>query len=196
MGDIGSAFDKAMERVAKLEKPSEEELARWKYVPEGERLAVQYLKGEGNLAADVSRYDDKVKRYVLEGAVDILLRNLDLPRNEFLKNAGKKAMEGLKVLKRDKTRLENVFTQVRRVFTHYEQDGERQRKDAYAQLRQNFQSMLQQAMRQQGGMAPGGRTDVESHPQFQEEWRRTLASLDASYLKLLEEYKEEIVKIP
>lgn len=196
MGDIGSAFEKAMERVAKLEKASEEELARWKYVPEGEKLAAQYLKNEGNLSAEVAKYDGKARAYVLEGVTEVLLRNLDLPRNEFVKNAGKRAMDGLKAVKKDKTRLENVFTQIRRVFTHYGQEGERQRKEAYAQAKDNFQRMLQQAMRQQGGVPPGGKIDVESHPQFLEEWRRTLTSLDASYMKLLEEYKQEIVKIP
>lgn len=196
MGDIGSAFDKAMERVSKLGKASEEELARWKYAPEGERLAARYLKEDFNLSSELDNYDDRAKRYLLEGASEVFLRNIELPRNDFVKKTNKRAMEGIKALKRDKTRLENIYTQMRRIFTHYEQDGERQRKEAYAQLRESFQRMLQQAIRQQGGLPPGGRIDVESHPQFQEEWRRTLAALDSSYLKLLDEYKQEIAKIP
>ncbi|MFH1487136.1 MAG: hypothetical protein ABIH46_13775 [Chloroflexota bacterium] len=196
MADIGSAFDRAMERVSKLGKASEEEVARWKYVPEGEMLAAKYLSNEVNLAVELDKYDSEAKGYVLQGAQEVLLRNLDLPRNDFIKNASKRAMEGIKALKKDKTRVESVFTQIRRVFTHYEQDGERQRKEAYAQLRESFQRMVQQAVRQQGGLPPGSRVDVESHPQFQEEWRRTVANLESSYLKLLDDHKQEIDKIP
>jgi len=43
MGEIKSAFERAMERVEKLEKPSEEEVLKWKYVPEGQKLAAEYL---------------------------------------------------------------------------------------------------------------------------------------------------------
>ena len=37
--------------------------------------------------------------------------------------------------------------------------------------------------------------EVESQPQFQEEWRRLQAQLDSQYLKLLDEYKQELLSI-
>jgi len=37
--------------------------------------------------------------------------------------------------------------------------------------------------------------DVESQPQFQQEWRKALMQLDAQYLTHLNEYKKELSEI-
>ena len=39
------------------------------------------------------------------------------------------------------------------------------------------------------------RIDVESQPQFQEEWRRALAQMDGQYTTILEECKQELTAI-
>ncbi len=51
---------------------------------------------------------------------------------------------------------------------------------------------MQQAVAQQLGSVTGFKVDVEKQPQFQEEWRRVQAQLDAQYIKLLDEYKQEL----
>src|SRR4030042_1922669 len=118
MGEIKSAFEKAMEKVANLEKPSTEEALEWKYVPEGQKLASEYLKEEGNLAAEVGKFKDEVKRYVVKGAEEVLLRSIGLPVNQAAKKNTKKAMEGIKALKKDKAALENAYSKMRRIFDH------------------------------------------------------------------------------
>ena len=195
MGEMKSAYERAMERVAKLEEPSEEELLKWKYVPEGQRLAADYLKEEGNLVADVGKYGEEARRFVVEGADEILLRAIGLPENEAAKMKSKRAMEGIKEMKADKAALENVYTKMRRLFEHYETDGGQQKRQAYETLKQSFEARMQQAIRQQGGVPPGARISVETQPQFQEELRRTLAQLDSQYLKLLDEHRQEISQL-
>jgi hypothetical protein len=195
MGEIKSAFEKAMEKVAKIGQASEEELMKWKYTPEGQRLAVEYLKEECNLTAELGKYKEEEKRFVALGAEEVLLRNIGLPKNEFAKKNNKRAMEAIKALKRDKASVENVYSKIRRIFSHYEQEGEQQRRQTYEMLKQDFQSKIQQAIQQQTGVPTGVRIDVEHQPQFQEEWRRILAQLDSQYQKLLEEYKQEILGI-
>jgi hypothetical protein len=195
MGEIKSAFEKAMERAEKLEKPSEEELLRWKYVPEGQKLAADYLREEANLAGELGNYEEGPKRFVIEGAGEILLRSIGLPVHDAARKSSKRAMEGVKVIKRDKGALENVYSQIRRLFEHYENEGEQQRRQAYDSLKQSFQMRIQQAVQQQGGLPPGARIDVESQPQFQEEWRRVQAQVDSQYHRLLDEYKQEITNI-
>jgi hypothetical protein len=37
--------------------------------------------------------------------------------------------------------------------------------------------------------------DVEKQPQFQEEWQRLQAQMEAQYLKVLDEYKLELAAI-
>jgi hypothetical protein len=195
MGEIKSAFEKAMEKVANIGEASEEELMKWKYTPEGQRLAVAYLKEECNLTTELGKYKEEEKRFVAQGAEEVLLRSTGLPKNELAKKNNRRAMEAIKALKRDKASVENVYSKMRRIFSHYEQEGEQQRRQTYEMLKQDFQLKIQQAIQQQTGVPAGVKIDVERQPQFQEEWRRTLAQLDSQYQKLLEEYKQEILDI-
>jgi len=196
MGDIKSAREIAMERLRELEEPTAEERLKWKYVPEGEKLAVRYLKEDCDLAAELDKYEEKVRRYVIEGAGEILIRNIDLPRNDLTRRNNRRAMDGLKTIKGDKVSVENVFSKMRRIFNHYVEQGEQQRKQAYKSLKAEFEAKVQQAVQQQLGSLMGVKIDVESQPQFQEEWRRVQAQLDLQYVKLLDEYKHELLAIP
>jgi hypothetical protein len=197
MGDIKSAREIAMEKVANLGEASEEERLRWKYAPEGEKLAARYLKEGCNLVAELGKYEAKAVGYVVAGASEILARNLDLPRDDAARRKNKRAMDGLKTLKQDKASVENVFSGIRRIFDHYQGQGEQQKKQAYESFKAEFTAKVQQAIQQQyGGQPLGFKVNVERQPQFQEEWRRVLASLDAQYYRLLDEYKQELGALP
>ena len=196
MGDMKSAHEIAMEKVAKLGEATEEERLKWKYVPQGEELAAGYLKEDCNLVAELSQYQENVKKYVIEGAAEILIRNISLPKNDLAKKNNRKAMDGLKTLKSDKVRVENVYSQIRHIFNHYAEQGEQQRKEAHQSLKTEFEAKVQQAIQQQLGSSIGARIDVERQPQFQQEWRKILLQLDSQYLKLLDEYKRELSSIP
>jgi hypothetical protein len=195
MDEMKSAYDRAMERAEGLGKASEEDLAKWKYVPEGEKLAARYLKEEYDISTELGKYDDKVRKYVLEGAQEVLIRNIDLPRNDFAKKKNKTVMEAIKELKRDKVGIENVYTKLRRLFSHYEKEGEQQRRQTYEAVKRDFEAKLMQAAQKQLNTAPPPKVNVESHPQFQQEWRAVMAQLDSQYLRLLDEYKREILNV-
>jgi hypothetical protein len=195
MSDIKSAAEIAMEKVKDVGEPTEEERLIWKYVPEGEKLAAKYLKGDVNLVAELSHYDKNVRKYIVQGASEILVRNINLPRNDIVDKTNKRVMEGLKNLKTDKVKVENVYSALRRVFNHYLEQGMQQKKQAYEALKQEFTAKVQQAVQQQYGTTMGIRIDVENQPQFQEEWRKLLAQMDSQYLKLLDEYKHELLTI-
>ena len=195
MDEMKSAFERAMERAEGLGKASDEDLKKWKYIPEGEKLAARYLKEEYDISTELGKYDEKVQKYVAEGAQGIFIRNLDLPRNDMAKKRNKKVMEAIKELKRDKVGIENVYTKMRRVFSHYEKEGEQQRRQTYEAVKRDFEAKLMQAAQQQIGAPPPPKMNVESHPQFQQEWRRILAQLDSQYLRLLDDYKREILSI-
>ncbi len=195
MGQIKSAWERAMEKVERLGEATEAERLQWKYVPEGESLATGLLKDERNLLAELARYEEPGRRYVIQGAQQVILKNIDLPKNDFLKKNTRKAMEALKALKKDKAAVENVYSKMRRIFSHYEQEGDQQRRQVVEALKQDFQAKLAQMMKQQGGPAARYNMNVETHPQFQEERRRTLAQLDSSYYRLLEEYKRDLLDI-
>jgi len=196
MDDIKSAREIAMEKVKKLGEVTDEERLRWKYVPEGERLAAEYLKKGGNLVTNLGQYEKHIAGYVIAGMAEILVRNIDLPRDNLAKKNNRKAMDGLKAIKNDKVSVENVYSKLRRIFSHYLEQGEQQRKQAYEELRAEFEAKIQQALQQQLGTLWQGEIDVEKQPQFQEEWHRVEAQLDSQYVTLLNEYKQELLAIP
>ncbi len=130
MGDIKSAREIAMEKVAELGEATEEERLKWKYEPEGEMLAARYSSEDCNLVTELSRYEEKAKQYVVYGVIGILSRNINMPRDDMAKKANQKAMDGIKTLKKDKAAVEKVFDNIKRVFDHYSGQGEQQRKQA------------------------------------------------------------------
>jgi len=195
MSEMKSALERAMERAESLGAVSDDDRKRWKYVPEGEKLAGLWLKDEGDLFGEVDKYDEGARPVVIEGAQGILVNSIDLPRNENLKKVTRKAMEAIKEFKRDKVAVENVYTKLRRVFSHFEQEGEQQKRQAYDAVKRDVEAKMQQSMQQQTGTSAPMKIDVESQPQFQQEWRRTLTQLESQYLTLLEEYKQEIQDI-
>ena len=147
------------------------------------------------LATELGKYEERVTPYIKEGATDILVRNINLPQNDLARKNNKKAMEGLKTLKKDKIGVENIFSKMRNIFNHYIEQGEQQRRQAYEQFKADFEAKVQQAIQQQMGSVVGLKIDVERQPQFQEEWRKLLVQLDSQYISLLNEYKQELSAI-
>ena len=195
MGEIKSAHEIAMEKVEKLGEATEGERLKWKYTPEGERLAGRYLREDYNLVVELGKYEEKAKRYIVEGATDILIGTINLPRDDSARRINRRAMDGIKTLKNDKAGVENAYSKMRRLFSHYAEQGEQQRRQAYQALRAEFEAKVQQAVQQQFGSMAGFKVDVEKQPQFQDEWRKVQAQLDSQYLKLLGEHKQELSSI-
>ena len=193
--EIKSAREIALDKIQKLGDATEEERLRWKYVPEGEKLAVRYLDQDINLAGELDRYEEKTKKCLVKGAEEVLLRNINLPQTEADKRQNKKAMDGLKILKNNKVALENVFSNIRRIFEHYQGQGDQQMNQAYESLKADFTANLQAVLKQQLGSLPDVNMDIESQPQFQEEWRKVKAQMNSQYLKLLAEYKQALAAI-
>jgi hypothetical protein len=195
MGEIKSAREIAIEKMAGLGEATEEERLRWKYVPEGSRLAARYIAEDCNLVLELGKYDEKTKEYIIEGLSDILIRNISLPDSDLVKKRNKRAMDGLKAVRKNQVGLENVYSKIRRIFDHYQDMGEQQRNQAYLSLKTEFEAQVRQALQQQMGSLMGVQIDVEKQPQFQTEWRRRLAQLDSEYLKLLGELRQELAAI-
>ena len=197
MGRIKSAAEIAEEKLAAIGEPTEEERLQWKIGTEGEKLAARYLREDVDLKAELGNFDGKAQEIVKTGLGDILMRNISLPRNDAMRKTTKKAMDGIKLLKKDKSAVENVFARMQQVFDHYTKNGEKQKQDAYEALKQEFEQRFMEAIRQQTGVSGNARMkiDVERQPQFQEEWQRMQAQFESQYTNLLEDYKEELAAI-
>jgi hypothetical protein len=195
MADIKSAYEIAMEKINKIESATPEERLKWKYIPKGEELAGKYIKDDINLTAELAKYGEQERKFVAQGISSILIRSIDLPKNDAVKKNNKRVMDGLATVKKDKKALENVFSKIRYIFNHYAEQGEAQKKAAYEQVKEEFAMKLQQALAQQGSAARINNIDIERQPQFQEEWRKMLIRLDAQYLQHINEYKHELLAL-
>jgi len=195
MDDIKSALEIAMEKVENLGEPTEEERLRWKYVPEGFKIAARYIAQDCNLTSELGNYDEKSRKYVIEGVSEVLIRNIGLPDSDMAKRKNKLAMDGLKEMKSDRVGLENIYSKIRRIFEHYLNTGAEQRKQAYMSLKSEFEAQVKQALQQQLGSAMAMQINVEKQPQFQNEWRKRQAQLDSEYLNLLDELKQELANL-
>ncbi len=196
MSDIKSAYEIAMEKIKDIGDATPEERLKWKFTPKGGELAGKYMKDEANLQTELGKYKDEEKKYVAQGVTAILTRIIDLPKNDAVAKNNKKAMDGIKLIKKDKAGVENVFSKIRYIFSHFTEQGKDQKRQAYEQVKMEFGAKLKQAMQQQMGANAGKMNiDVERHPQFQEEWHKVLARMDAQYLEHLNEYKQDILAL-
>lgn len=198
MEEIKNAKDIAQEKIDRVGEVSASDKLRWKYVPEGEALAARYLKESRDLNAELARYPGEALPYLRKGLEGILLAAIVLPKTEGVQPRNKRAIEGLLALKKDKSSASRLAGQMRQVLDHYTDQGEKQRKATRTALIDQYESKVRTAMdKQLGGAAglEGVKFNVESLPQFQDEWRRVSAQMDQQYLKLLDEFKKELAKI-
>jgi hypothetical protein len=193
---IKSAREIALEKVAKLGTATAEERLSWKYIPLGEELAAKYYKDDTNIIKDLGKYEGDARKFVAKGAADVMIRNIELPKNDAAKKRNKKTMDGLKLVKNDKVALENIFSKLRYVFTHYEEQGEQQRKQAYQSLKAEMEDKIMAALQKQtGGVSAMKNINVESQPEFQQEWRKLQGQMDSAYMVHFNDIKKELAAI-
>ena len=194
MGRIKSSAEIIQEKLAAIGDATEEERLQWKVAPEGEKIAARFLKEDVNLKDEIAKYDGKAQDIYISSIIDVLMRNITLPRNEVMRKTTQKAMDGIRLLKKDKVAVDKIYAKIKKIFDHYEQNAERQKKDAYESLKREFEQRFMEAIRQQTGISGNARIkiDVERQPQFQEEWQHLQSQLESQYVNLLEEYKKEL----
>jgi hypothetical protein len=197
MADIKNARDIAQEKIAGVGAATEADKLRWKYTPEGEKLAATYLKDGHDLAAELTRAPEQALPYLKKGLETILLANINLPKDEATQTKNRRAMDGILMLKKDRADALKIINQIKQIFGHYNDQGKKQREATREALKDRYSAKLKQALEKQLGPNSGQELDisVESLPQFQEEWRRTAVQMDGQYLNLLDEYKRELQAI-
>ncbi len=191
---IKSALEIALAKAeAASEEITDEDRLRWKYVPEGEKLGARIIKGTVNIEEELEKYDEAARTFLTQGAASILYANILLPRGSAEKEKTSKALDAILLIKNEINRAQQIVEQIRNLFEHYETQGDAQRNTALEQLKDEYTRKLKQAVEQQYGSNTAGMiADVENVPQFKEEKRRLNSQFDNQYLKLLNEYKEEL----
>ncbi len=194
MGEMKSAWERALEKTESLGKLTDDEAKRMEYIPTGNRFAAKYLEDTGyDLDAELTKYKGTgARKHVIEGVEEIFVRNINLPYNERAKQIAKRAMAGIRLIKENKKQLDAIFERIENLLTYYEQA----RQQAFTQFKQSFEAKLREAgpalQQQRENAVP---IEVEIQQQFQQEWHKVSSQLDTQYEKALEEHRQQIGKI-
>ncbi len=192
---IKSAFEIAMEKAAKLEKLSPEEVLRMKWVPEGERLAALYLRGDSDLSKMMKSIERSAFPYVLRGMISVLAANITLPRSEAALTANQRALDAFRLLCKDGKTLSAIAGRVTNVQEQYAGYGRQLLERSYNELKQRFTEQVQQQLKKQGIPASQVKVDIESMPEFQSQWRATASRIEQQYEQHLEEFRQQLKEL-
>ena len=189
MAEIKSTLDMVMERAARIGTASKEDLNHEEATKKGMRLAASYLRGEEvSLQRALQEESDANKRFVQQGIVQTMLRNIVLPRKTDQQELAEKAMHGLvEMVGQAGGELLQVFGELKKIVDQYLQHREQLRDQLKAQFTQQME-MMQQSLAQQTGVSM--KLDPAQHPKFQEEWQRIQTELNDQYGRALEHYKK------
>ncbi|NDY42231.1 hypothetical protein G3N55_05160 [Dissulfurirhabdus thermomarina] len=179
MGEIRSSLEIAMEKAERLGRASKEEVTAAKWREAGRKAAADFLfKPDVDLKGAVSGFDREALPKVLEGVQDVLLRNVNLPRNPDAWPTIRRALAGLVELKGSPAA--QVVAQVEQLLKAYEQTLDQYRRQMRSQLEGRLGS-VRQAVAQQYGAAAAANVDVEALPEFQQEWSRISGEIAAQF---------------
>jgi len=189
MAEIKSTLEKVLERAASMGQASKEELASEEKQKQGMRLAADYLQ---ETVTDLSGSQESIEAEPLfrKGLVEVLLRNIILPRDEDQQRTDR-AIQGLLELGRNSSELATIFGEIKQILDHYLQHT----KDIRNQVEDAFRQQMEQAMAQQTGQPGlGMKVDPALHPKFQEEWARIKGEVDEQYGQALEQHKNTVAQ--
>lgn len=189
MGEIKSALEIALEKAERIGRASREELKREELREKGQRLAARFLRSKEpvDLAGETASLKPSERGPFLKGLVLTLLKNINLPRDEYALEEAKKALSGLEQIFSSFPQVKQLTREIEGLLGQYLQH----RQGLYAQLKQQFEAQLagvEESLSQQMGVQV--KVDVEMQPKFQEEWQKVRDQLDPQYQRQLEYLKK------
>ncbi|MCL2678962.1 MAG: hypothetical protein FWF18_01515 [Dehalococcoidia bacterium] len=191
--EIRSAREIAMAKIAAMEEATESDRLKWKYVPDGEQMALRFINEGQEITSALAALPEAARRYAASGAENVLLSNIQVPRNETIAARNNLAMDGMVALKMDKAAVTDLLNRLKQILEHYVGQGAEQRQRTYETLKQQYEARLKQAADKLGaGHDEALGISVETLPQFKEEWRHVSSQMEGQYIQLIEEYKREL----
>lgn len=193
MDRIKSAYEMALERFKQRKEVPQSEIDRMEYVPVGKALAANFLREKNyDITAEINKYPNDIKVYLIEGAQETFLSNISLPIEISTMKTNKRAIEGLVKIKKNKQAVKEVCNQLEHLFRYYGQAMAQ----TYSQFKDNFTSRINETvnlMEKRTGTKI--KVDPEKQPGFREEWMKFCGRLNRQYEGILTEQKEKLRNI-
>jgi hypothetical protein len=189
LAEIKSALELALEKAEKYGRASAEEMTQSQYRDQGRQLAVLFLKGEGDLEADLKQIPPSAQPAARQAIKEVFLRNLTLPRENTMDPRQDRALQGLLLVADNRKTMAHLRAEMEQILQQFFQI----RNNALQQLKARYAAgvgQIQKAMEAQ--LHQKVRVEAEHLPQFQEEWRRFLGQLQDQFDPVLENLKDRM----
>lgn len=194
MAEIKSTLEIALERANKILQTSGTDVKDIKYEEDGKKIAAKFMNEKGTKLKDLMKDIDPsgLKSYI-NGIMDILLRNITLPKDKSQWDTIERAFEGIIEIKGSNAK--NIIKQLKQFLQSYDET----KNSLYEQLKMQFQSRmsgLQEMIMLQYGSEVASRIQVDSLPQFQQEWQKILSEINNQYNQKIQQIKDIIKNLP
>lgn len=161
------------------------------YQDQGRQLAVQFLKGEGDLEAELKNLAPEAREAARTAVKEVFLRSVGVPRNGEVDERLERSLDGLLLAAahpKDMARCRAELQQLLQQFLQY-------RNNAMQQLKARFaQSLVQTQRAMEAKTGQRMQLEAEQLPQFQEEWRNFQGQLLAQFEPMLEDLKARMLR--
>ena len=188
MSEIKSTMDLVMERAARMGKASSEEMEQEKSRKQGMKLTAEFLDGTiDNLMSALTELPTEQQMAARRGMVEVLLRNIFLPRDDTARERTQKAAEGIVALGGGAGDLNSICAEIQHILGQYNQHREQLKQQVEEQIRMQYE----QVMTQQSDGMQAEAMDLERSLQtkFREEWTRMETELSNQYNQAMEQHK-------
>jgi len=188
MAEIKSTMDLVMERAARMGKASTEEIQQEKAGKKGMKLAAEFLDSTvDNLMTALTELPAEQQMAARRGMVEVLLRNIFLPRDDIARERTKKAAEGIVALGGGAGDLHSICAEMQHILGQFNQHREQLKQQVEEQIRMQYEQIMAQQGEGMQGDAMGMERNLQTR--FQEEWARMETELSNQYNQALEQHK-------
>ncbi|MGB9711810.1 MAG: hypothetical protein ACP5J5_03425 [Dissulfurimicrobium sp.] len=187
MAEIRSALEIALEKAERLGAANKNEAVSEELFNKGRRLAARYINGEEkDLTIGLKDIKKEDLPHVINGAIEIILRNIILPRDKDQWSSINRAFSGIIALKGSP--VKEIVSQIEQLLKTYEVTKKRY----YDQLKAQMQGRLggiQQSLAKQYGTAIAASINIETLPEFQNEWSKLSSDINEQFNRHLQQLK-------
>lgn len=190
MAEIKSTIEMVMERAARIAAEATDTSDYQSAEHKGMRYAASYLSGkENDLLGYIKKQPPKEQMNVRSGMTRTLLRNIILPRDEEISEQALSSLKALQELSGNSADIANICNELKQILEQYNQH----KKQVKDQLDESVRAQLKEKLLQQGHQLDDDMSlNPTMHPQYQEEWSRVSADLNAQYNQALDQRKDAI----
>lgn len=188
MAEIKSTMEMVLERAARMEKEAGGPVAI-DYSRDGMRIGAAYMNGSTpDMMATLMEEAQEKRESLRQGILQVLLRNVILPRDDEQQEGSNKALQGLIDISGGHEEIASLCAELQQILGQYNQHKEQMTE----QLEEALKGQLQQQQSMQGAQVEAHELSAAAHPQYNAELSKMLGELNDQYLQAMDQRKEVI----